>query len=178
MLTRPTTTPIPSPEAQQKSIRQHQQKLRENLQQAAEERMRLRLDRLRRRHRYQHETLEQKVQRLVNDGGLEYDAIRRVVEQESPLDHPTPARIRERREAIARLINQYRQDVQNTQALTQAQSLKALYRQAAARLHPDRARDEAERQYRHQVMSRVNLAYRARDLQQLQTILHHHEPSG
>lgn len=41
--------------------------------------------------------------------------------------------------------------------------LKKLYRQLAQKIHPDRARDEADRAWRTQLMSEANRAYRAGD---------------
>ena len=95
------------------------------------------------------------------------------------LENPTPTRIRERREWIAHLVNQYRHNVQNPpEPATLKEALKALYRKAAALLHPDRAHDDADRQYRHKAMTQVNLAYRARDIRQIQAILDDHELSA
>lgn len=50
-------------------------------------------------------------------------------------------------------------------------SLKMLYRRAAMRLHPDRARDDAERQIREQQMMAVNAAYAAGERWRLEAML-------
>jgi hypothetical protein len=50
-------------------------------------------------------------------------------------------------------------------------SLKMLYRRAAMRLHPDRARDDAERQLREQQMMAVNAAYAAGERLRLEAML-------
>ena len=50
-------------------------------------------------------------------------------------------------------------------------SLKMLYRRAAMRLHPDRARDDAERQVREQQMMAVNAAYAAGERWRLEAML-------
>ncbi|WIM06638.1 MAG: J domain-containing protein [Candidatus Nitricoxidivorans perseverans] len=49
--------------------------------------------------------------------------------------------------------------------------LKKLYRQLAQKIHPDRARDEADRAWRTQLMSEANRAYRAGDEVALQEVV-------
>jgi hypothetical protein len=49
--------------------------------------------------------------------------------------------------------------------------LKALYRTAARRFHPDLAEDDADRERRTELMARVNAAYGARDADVLRHIL-------
>lgn len=49
-------------------------------------------------------------------------------------------------------------------------TLKQLYRRLARRFHPDLGLDEADRAYRTQMMMRINAAYAARDLAQLQSL--------
>jgi hypothetical protein len=49
--------------------------------------------------------------------------------------------------------------------------LKKLYRQLAQKIHPDRARDEADRTWRTQLMSEANRAYRAGDAAALAEVL-------
>jgi hypothetical protein len=49
--------------------------------------------------------------------------------------------------------------------------LKALYRRAAARLHPDRADNDADRLYRNAAMSALNAAYQAGDSARMQALL-------
>lgn len=49
--------------------------------------------------------------------------------------------------------------------------LKALYRKAAARLHPDRADNDADRLYRNAAMSALNAAYQAGDSARMQALL-------
>ena len=44
------------------------------------------------------------------------------------------------------------------------QSLRELYRKLAAAIHPDRADDDADRERRHALMQRANVAYEAQDL--------------
>lgn len=50
-------------------------------------------------------------------------------------------------------------------------SLKQLYRQLARRFHPDMAIDEADRDYRTQMMMAINAAYAAGDLDKLEQLL-------
>ncbi|MCP4422439.1 MAG: J domain-containing protein, partial [Chloroflexi bacterium] len=50
-------------------------------------------------------------------------------------------------------------------------SLKKLYRQLARRFHPDMALDEADRDYRTQMMMAINAAYAAGDLEKLEQLL-------
>ncbi len=50
-------------------------------------------------------------------------------------------------------------------------SLKQLYRQLARRFHPDMAVDDADRDYRTQVMMAINAAYAAADLDRLEHLL-------
>jgi predicted nucleic acid-binding Zn-ribbon protein len=50
-------------------------------------------------------------------------------------------------------------------------SLKQLYRQLARRFHPDMAVDEADREYRTQMMWAINAAYAAGDLEKLEQLL-------
>lgn len=148
--------------------------VKERQEREAQERERLIKERWRLKQLHQNETLDQKVQRLVSEG-LEYDAIRHLVEQDLPLLRPTTARIRQRREWIARLINDYRRrDPQGNSSSTALAEIKALYRQAAARLHPDRAVNEADRRYRNESMTLINLAYKAGNDAEIQALLHDH----
>ncbi|HTJ29305.1 MAG TPA: hypothetical protein VL346_02310 [Acidobacteriaceae bacterium] len=55
-----------------------------------------------------------------------------------------------------------------------AQSLKALFRELARRIHPDFARDEAEQKHFTLLMARANLAYRTGDAETLQRLLDDH----
>jgi hypothetical protein len=50
-------------------------------------------------------------------------------------------------------------------------SLKSLFREVAKRIHPDYARDEAERQFFHLLMARANQAYRRGHTEVLQRLL-------
>lgn len=50
-------------------------------------------------------------------------------------------------------------------------SLKQLYRQLARRFHPDMSIDEADRDYRTQMMMAINAAYAAGDLEKLEQLL-------
>ena len=52
----------------------------------------------------------------------------------------------------------------------EAKELKRLYRELARRFHPDMAIDEADREYRTQIMMAINAAYAAGDLEKLQNL--------
>lgn len=65
---------------------------------------------LRYRAQYRDEPLVQKAKRLAQKRWLEFDAIRREVEPFLPLINSTPAQVRDYREYIARLVNQYRRE--------------------------------------------------------------------
>ncbi len=52
----------------------------------------------------------------------------------------------------------------------EAKELKKLYRELARRFHPDMAIDEADREYRTQIMMAINAAYAAGDLEKLQNL--------
>lgn len=49
--------------------------------------------------------------------------------------------------------------------------LKRLYRQLCRRFHPDLAQDEAERACRTEMMAKINAAYTAQDLQELESLV-------
>jgi len=53
--------------------------------------------------------------------------------------------------------------------------LKALYRKAAARIHPDRADNDADRDYRNEAMAALNVAYRNGDFARMETLLREYE---
>jgi hypothetical protein len=55
--------------------------------------------------------------------------------------------------------------------------VRNLYREAAKRLHPDLARDEADRKIRERLMTEANLAYESGDENGLQAILEEYESS-
>jgi hypothetical protein len=56
-------------------------------------------------------------------------------------------------------------------------TLRNLYRDAAKRLHPDLARDDADRKIRERLMTEVNLAYEKGDEARLQAILEEYKSS-
>lgn len=58
-----------------------------------------------------------------------------------------------------------------TRAFAPTGDLKKLYRKLAQKIHPDRARDEADRAWRTQLMSEANRAYRAGDQAGLAEVL-------
>ena len=62
---------------------------------------------------------------------------------------------------------------QNAQA-----ALRAIYRQLASALHPDRALDATARAHKTDLMGRVNMAYAARDLMALLTLQSHCKQPG
>ncbi len=60
-----------------------------------------------------------------------------------------------------------REQRQEAEALNIRKSIQEVYRKLAAVLHPDRERDEAQRQRKTELMQRVNVAYNKKDLLQL-----------
>jgi hypothetical protein len=60
---------------------------------------------------------------------------------------------------------------------TRSQTLRDLYKTAAKRLHPDLARDEADRKIRERLMTEANLAYERGDEARLRAILDEYESS-
>jgi hypothetical protein len=100
----PTTTETrPSGKTFSEEVQERQEKLAAKVAQRRQENLRYRA-------RYWDEPLGQKVKRLAQKRWLEFDAIRREVETFLPLINSTPAQIREYREYIARLVNQYRRE--------------------------------------------------------------------
>lgn len=63
------------------------------------------------------------------------------------------------------------QTEQAAPSFTPSRDLKKLFRQVAQKIHPDRARDENDRQWRTQLMAEANRAYRAGDDEGLQEVL-------
>ncbi len=63
------------------------------------------------------------------------------------------------------------------QEFTPSPELKALYREAAKRVHPDLATDEADRAKREQFMTEANAAYQRGDAETLKRILEEYESS-
>ncbi len=172
-----TSTSTSTSQSAQELKENWEEKLRELWQQDIERRARRRQKRLRLKQLYQHETLEQKVQRLAGNSQLDYDKIRLVIEADLVLANPTPARIRERREWIARLIGEYRQrgQWQNKPFPMTQEERKALYRKGAARMHPDRATNDADYQCRNMMMAIFNKANDADDGDRMRDLLHDYE---
>ena len=54
-------------------------------------------------------------------------------------------------------------DASDTRPFAPNDDLKRLYRRLAQKIHPDRARDESDRAWRHHLMAEANRAYRAGD---------------
>ena len=52
-----------------------------------------------------------------------------------------------------------------------SEELKQTFRQAAKRFHPDRALDEADREWRNNIMAEVNIAYKSNDIEKIERIL-------
>ncbi len=171
-----STSTSTSPSAQERKEKR-EEKLRKLEQQEIEERARHRYKRLHFKGLYQHETLDQKVQRLAGNIWLDYDQIRLVVEADLVLENPTPARIRERRELIARLISEYRKFArpQNRPSPMTEEERKALYRRGVRLMHPDRAENDADRLYRNIMMGLFNQANDAGNGERMRGLLHDYE---
>lgn len=177
-----TSEPSPSTQKsaedlERENVLRRQANIRELQQQEIERQARRHQERLRLKQLYQHETLEEKVQRLAGNNRLDYDKIRWVVEADLVLENPTPARIRERREWIACLINERRQSGtrQNKPLPMSKEERKALYRKGARLMHPDRAKNDADCQYRNMMMAILNKANDADDGDRMRNLLHDYE---
>lgn len=172
-----TSTQKSAEELERENVSQRQENLRKLWQQDIERQARRRQKHLRLKQLYQHETLEQKVQRLAGNSRLDYDKIRWVVEADLVLENPTPARIRERREQIACFINKYRQpgQWQNKPLSMTREERKALYRKGARLMHPDRAENAADYQYRNMMMATLNKANDANDGNRMLDLLYDYE---
>jgi hypothetical protein len=95
--------------------------------------------------------------------------------RQSPHD---PAARRQAEEARARAEasrEQVEEAAREPEPVLPTAALKALYRKAAARLHPDRADNDADRDYRTAAMTALNAAYRAGDPTRIEALLHDHE---
>ena len=118
---------------------------------------------------------------LIADRIAEFDqlqaALARYRMQQSP-DDPAlqnAAKDAEKRAEQSRQENEsyHRQHDSTSQAQTfsPSQDLKKRFRQLAQKIHPDRARDEDERAWRTQLMTKANRAYRAGDITALDELL-------
>ena len=78
---------------------------------------------------------------------------------------------KQQRQANRKSCKLMAQEVRQQELVQDAsRSLRAVYRQLASALHPDREQDERERQRKTSLMQRVNVAYGKQDLLQLLTL--------
>ncbi len=101
---------ITTPSATRPSGQTYEQEVKERQQALAAKAVKQRQAALHYQVQYRDEPLINKVKRLTQKHWMEFDAIRREVETFLPLAHPTPAQLRNYREQIARLVNQYRRE--------------------------------------------------------------------
>lgn len=106
-----STTTVPAAPAAEPSGMTFEERVRERRKREEAREEQRRRDRAAYQARYRDEPLLKKVERLAQKRWLDYDAIRWEVEAFLPLANPTPAQIRDYREQIARLVNQYRRDI-------------------------------------------------------------------
>jgi hypothetical protein len=107
---------------------------------------------------------------------LEAEIARRLAqEEETPAAHAKAADATARAEETQRALDDGLADIadadEETGPATPAPELKALYRDAAKRIHPDLATDEAEKERRNTLMAALNAAYDAGDADAIQRIL-------
>jgi hypothetical protein len=107
---------------------------------------------------------------------LEAEIARRLAQEEAtPAAHAKAADATARAEESQRALDDGLADVADaddeTRPTPPAPELKALYRDAAKRIHPDLATDEAEKERRTMLMASLNAAYDAGDADAIQRIL-------
>jgi hypothetical protein len=107
---------------------------------------------------------------------LEAEIARRIAqEEETPAAHAKAADATARADETQRALDDGLADIadadEETGPATPAPELKALYRDAAKRIHPDLATEEAEKERRHTLMAALNAAYAAGDADAIQRIL-------
>jgi hypothetical protein len=74
-------------------------------------------------------------------------------------------------EETQRAVDEGPHDGAATASVTADPALKALYRDAAKRIHPDLATDEPEKERRHELMTALNAAYAAGDADAIEQLL-------
>lgn len=92
---------------------------------------------------------------------------------EDPASRHEAERLRQQAERSAhesRRFSQAEQHAEPAPAFRPSQDVKRLFRQLAQKIHPDRARNEADRAWRTQLMSEANRAYRAGDTDALRQV--------
>ena len=107
---------------------------------------------------------------------FEAEIARRIAQDEAtPAAHAKAADAATRAEETQRALDDGLADIadadEETGPATPAPELKALYRHAAKRIHPDLATDDAEKERRHTLMAALNAAYAAGDADAIQHIL-------
>ena len=92
--------------------------------------------------------------------------------------HPSAASMAQAEEAREKAQQTYEEahgEASETNDFTPSPELKKMYREAAKRIHPDFAKDPADRERRNRFMAEANRAYEAGDAEALQRILDEYE---
>lgn len=95
--------------------------------------------------------------------------------RQSPHDSAARRQAKEARARAEDSREQVEEAAREPEPVIPTAELKALYRKAAARIHPDRADNDADRDYRNEAMAALNAAYRDGDLARIEALLHDYE---
>jgi hypothetical protein len=88
---------------------------------------------------------------------------------------PSTARAEEAREQARQTYEEAHGEASEAKDFNTSPELKRMYREAAKRIHPDLAKDPADRERRTRFMAEANRAYEAGDAEALQRILDEYE---
>jgi hypothetical protein len=130
-------------------------------------------------------SFERKYLRLVGVKYVKLDEIRAQIADEfakaNPNDSSAKQEFKTARSAADRSADDFRSHTANESTSTNnfvpSEELKKLYRQLATKIHPDTTTDEDKKRYQNNLMSEVNAAYAACDLNRLKEIFKEWESS-
>jgi hypothetical protein len=111
----------------------------------------------------------------------ELDELDALIAERVAKKEPTDAKAAEAANTARRQADESRKAVSELSVVDaqpkRSESLRELYRNAAKRLHPDLARDDADRKIRERLMTEANLAYERGDEAGLRSILEDYDSS-